>query len=212
MRIILLGAPGSGKGTVSNFLCKAHNLMHISTGDLFRAALKKEDDFANQIKQFIVSGAYVPDWITNKIADDAITTANNEYAGFILDGYPRTINQADHLKDESKIDAVILLDVDEDTLFKRISGRRVCPNCNSIYNIYFEGKPKVENHCDKCGHELIQRSDDNPDVAKRRITVYLNQTKPLIDYYKQMNLLSVVDATQPIDKIMSEVKNILNIK
>lgn len=212
MQIILLGAPGSGKGTVSSLLCKQHNLMHISTGDLFRAALQKDDDFAKQIKEFVLSGAYVPDWITNKIADEAINQAKQNYSGFILDGYPRTINQVEHLKQHVDITNVILLEVDEETLFKRISGRRVCANCNSIYNIYFENKPKVDGQCDKCHGELIQRKDDNLEVVKQRINIYLEQTKPLIDYYQKLNLLSVIDATQPIDKIMDEVKAILKIK
>lgn len=212
MQIILLGAPGSGKGTVSSLLCKQHNLMHISTGDLFRAALQKDDDFAKQIKEFVLSGAYVPDWITNKIADEAINQAKQNYSGFILDGYPRTINQVEHLKQHVDITNVILLEVDEETLFKRISGRRVCANCNTIYNIYFENKPKVDGQCDKCHGELIQRKDDNLEVVKQRINIYLEQTKPLIDYYQKLNLLSVIDATQPIDKIMDEVKAILKIK
>lgn len=209
MNIILLGAPGAGKGTISGMLCKDENLFHISTGDLFRAALKKDDDFAKQIKEFVLSGKYVPDWITNRIADEAIELAKENYSGFILDGYPRTAAQADHLKETTKIDHVILLDVDEETLFKRISGRRICPNCNKIYNVYFFGKPQVENHCDLCHGELVQRKDDAPEVARKRIDIYLDETKPLIEYYKNLNLLHVIDATQPIEVIYDQIKAIL---
>lgn len=209
MNIILLGAPGAGKGTISNMLCHDENLFHISTGDLFRAALKKDDDFAQQVKDFVLSGKYVPDWITNKIADDAIKAAEQNYDGFILDGYPRTAAQADHLQQTAKIDHVILLNVDEDTLFKRISGRRVCPNCNKIYNVYFFGKPKHENQCDNCHSELVQRKDDTPEVARKRVDIYLNETKPLIDYYKNLGLLHVIDATKPIETIYEEIKTIL---
>lgn len=212
MKIILLGAPGSGKGTISNFICKEYNLLHISTGDLFRVALKKDDDFAKQIKEFVLTGAYVPDWITNKIASDAMDSSNNNFSGFILDGYPRTINQAEYLKSNHQIDHVIFLDVDHDTLFKRISGRRICPNCNTIYNIYFYNKPKNGEFCDNCNVELVQRKDDSPEVAESRIKIYLEQTKPLIQYYENENLLNTIDATQPIEKILEEVTKILNSK
>lgn len=209
MKIVLLGAPGSGKGTISNILCSQYNLLHISTGDLFREALAKDDDFSKQIKEFVLSGSYVPDWITNKIAHDAIVKSEKKYNGFILDGYPRTINQADFLKDHYEIDHAILLDVDHDTLFKRISGRRICQNCKTIYNVYFYNKPKHEDYCDKCGHSIVQRKDDTPEVVESRIKIYFEQTKPLIEYYKNMGILNKIDATQTIDEILTEIENIL---
>ncbi len=211
MRIILLGAPGSGKGTISNIICKEYNLMHISTGDLFRAQLKIDDELTAQIKEYVLTGKYVPDWITNKIASDAINKSLSDFNGYILDGYPRTLSQVDYLNENyGKVDAAILLNVDNDTLIKRISGRRICTNCNSIYNIYFFNKPKKENICDKCGSTLIQRKDDELNVVQERINVYDEQTKPLIQYYKEQNLLHDIDAKIDIDVLVDKVRAILN--
>lgn len=211
MKIILLGAPGSGKGTISNIICNEYNLMHISTGDLFRAQLKIDDDLTAQIKEFVLTGKYVPDWITNKIASDAIENSLSNYNGYILDGYPRTLSQVDYLNENyGQVDAAILLNVSNDTLIKRISGRHVCKNCNSIYNIYFFNKPKNESICDKCGGELIQRKDDALDVVQERITIYDEQTKPLIKYYQEKNLLYDINAEIEIGALVEKVRAILN--
>ena len=212
MKIILLGAPGSGKGTISNFLCHEYHLKHISTGDLFRAIIKNDDDFAKQVKEYVLTGKYVPDSITNKIAFDAIDEANSTSEGYILDGYPRTICQADILSEKEKISNVILLNIENDILIKRISGRLLCPNCNRIYNIYFSTKPKNDNLCDDCNISLIQRKDDSLETAKTRIEIYNEQTQPLINYYKKNGLLSEIDATLPLEEIFKEIKSILELK
>lgn len=212
MKIILLGAPGSGKGTISNYLCSKYSLEHISTGDLFRAIIKNDDDFANQVKDYVLTGKYVPDWITNQIAFDAITKANDSDHGYILDGYPRTVGQADALGTKETITNVILLNVDNEILIKRISGRVVCPKCNRIYNIYFTTKPKNNNLCDDCNVALIQRKDDAFETVKTRIDIYNEQTEPLIDYYQSKGLLTAIDATLPLEEIFKKIDDIFNCK
>lgn len=209
MNIILVGAPGCGKGSLSKKLLNKFNLAHISTGDLFREAIKKDDDFANEIKSIIASGKYVPDSITNKIASDAIVESLKNHEGFILDGYPRTIDQANFLKTIANIDYVIYLKIDPSILVDRIVSRRICPNCGAIYNIKYNPKPKNENTCDVCNSLLMQRKDDNIDVAKDRIDIYFEQTQPLIDYYQEKGLLVEVDASKSIDEVYEEVLKIL---
>ncbi|GAA5414472.1 adenylate kinase [Ureaplasma ceti] len=212
MKIILLGAPGSGKGSLAKKLLTSYNLAHISTGDLFRAAINKDDDFAKEIKSIIASGQYVPDSITNKIAADAILEASNHYDGFILDGYPRTIDQANYLKEVSGIDSVLYLDIDNSELIKRITGRRLCSQCGAIYNVNTSPKPANASVCDQCGGALIQRKDDNEEVAHKRIQVYMDQTKPLIDFYEAEGLLHTVNAAQDLDSLFNDVEKIISSK
>lgn len=210
MKIILLGAPGSGKGSLAKVLLEHHNLAHISTGDLFRAAINKDDDFAREIKSLIASGQYVPDSITNKIAADAILEAMKKHDGFILDGYPRTLDQANYLKEISDIDYVLYLDINPEILIKRITGRRLCSQCGAIYNVNTSPKPHNPEVCDKCHSALIQRKDDNEEVAKHRIEVYLDQTAPLIDFYKNEGLLVTIDANKDLKDVVAEVEKIIS--
>ncbi|MBU3830912.1 MAG: nucleoside monophosphate kinase [Candidatus Ureaplasma intestinipullorum] len=211
MNIILIGAPGCGKGSLSKKLLSNFNLAHISTGDLFRDAIKKDDDFANEIKSIIASGQYVPDSITNKIASDAILESLKNHSGFILDGYPRTIDQANFLNGIANIDYVIYLKIDPSILIDRIISRRICPNCGAIFNIKYNPKPIKENVCDYCDSLLMQRKDDNINVAKDRIDIYFEQTQPLIDYYVEKGKLIEVDASKTIDEVYNEVLNIIKI-
>ena len=211
MNIILVGAPGCGKGSLSKKIVSTYNLCHISTGDLFREAIKKDDEFANQIKSLITSGQYVPDSITNKIAADAIIDSFNKYDGFILDGYPRTIDQALFLDTIANIDYVIYLKIDSKILIDRIISRRICPNCNSIYNIKYNPKPKNENICDHCGSLLMQRKDDNLETAKERINIYFEQTQSLIDYYSKKGILVEINAEQSIDQVFNEFSKLINL-
>lgn len=210
MKIILLGAPGSGKGSLAKLLVENFNLAHISTGDLFRAAINKDDAFAQQIKSIVASGQYVPDEITNKIAADAIIEATKTHPGFILDGYPRTVDQANFLKEISDIDYVLYLDIDQDVLIKRITGRRICPNCGSIFNVNTSPKPLNGDVCTNCGALLIQRKDDNPEVATKRIAVYAEQTEPLIQFYEIEGLLVKLNADQDLQSLFNEVKKIIS--
>lgn len=209
MKIILLGAPGSGKGSIAKLLVEHFKLAHISTGDLFRAAINKDDEFAQQIKSIVSSGQYVPDSITNKIASDAIVEASKNYDGFILDGYPRTVDQANYLKEITNIDYVLYLDIDNEELIKRITGRRICPNCGAIYNVNTAPKPTNDNICDVCGSLLIQRKDDNIEVAKKRIDVYVEQTEPLIQFYENEKILVKLNANQDLQNLFNEVKKII---
>lgn len=210
MKIILLGAPGSGKGSLAKLLVENFNLAHISTGDLFRAAINKDDAFAQQIKSIVASGQYVPDEITNKIAADAIIEATKTHPGFILDGYPRTVDQANFLKEISDIDYVLYLDIDQDVLIKRITGRRICPNCGAIFNVNTAPKPLNGDVCTNCGALLIQRKDDNPEVATKRIAVYIEQTEPLIQFYENEGLLVKLNADQDLQSLFNEVKKIIS--
>lgn len=209
MKIILLGAPGSGKGSLAKQILDAYDLAHISVGDLFREAIKKEDDLAKEIKSLIGAGQLVPDSITNQVAKNAILKACAEKNGFILDGYPRTLAQAEFLKEVSDIDYVLYFDIDTEKLVNRIVGRRLCSNCGAIYNVNTTPKPKVLTNCDLCNGLLIQRKDDNQEVALKRIEIYNKETKPLIDFYKKENKLVVLDANLELDSLVAEVKKLL---
>ena len=205
MKIILLGAPGAGKGTISELLSKNQNLVHISTGNLFREAIQKEDDLSWQIRNILNNGGLVSDDITNEVAKKAILKVCNENKGFILDGYPRTINQAKFLDTIVNIDKVFYLKVDNDALIQRIIGRRVCPNCNAIYNINLDLKPKIENECDFCHSVLVQRKDDNLETAQKRIDKYNEETFPLIQFYKEKNKLVEIDGLDTIQNIYNNI-------
>ncbi len=190
--IIFLGAPGSGKGTVAKQLVEKYGYLHLSTGDMFRETLKQYTPLANEIREYMKQGKLVPDSVTNSMIKQYIVNAINNNQHFLLDGYPRTIDQAEFLKNICDIDLAIYLDISEDLATKRIIGRRNCPNCGEIYNIYFK-KPIKDNVCDKCNTTLSQRKDDTAEVAKARFETYQNATAPLIDYYRKQNkLISIV--------------------
>lgn len=207
MNIIFLGPPGSGKGTQAKLLSEKLKIPHISTGDIFRENIKNQTELGKKAAEFMNKGFLVPDEITNQMLKNRIEKEDCK-KGFILDGYPRTIAQANFLKSISKIDKIINFELDDNEIIKRISGRRTCQNCNSVYNIY-SAKPKKDNICDKCGNELKQRDDEKPDVVKKRLEVYREQTKPLLEYYKKeiINL----SAYDNIEKIFNTLLKKLNI-
>ena len=190
--IIFLGAPGSGKGTVAKQLVEKYGYLHLSTGDLFRETLSQNTPLAKQIREYVKQGKLVPDDVTNNMMKQYIVNAINNSKHFLLDGYPRTIEQAEFLKTICDIDLVIYLNISEDLATKRIIGRRNCPNCGEIYNIYFK-KPIKDNICDKCNTPLSQRKDDNAEVAKTRFQTYQSATSPLINYYQQQNKLASIN-------------------
>lgn len=204
-KIIMLGAPGIGKGTISLMLIERNDLKHISTGNLFRAAIKAGDEQAKQLQDIMSSGQLIPDSITNNIAKNAILEVIKEDKGFILDGYPRTHEQADFLSNLIDIDYVFYLDSSKDVLINRISGRRMCRGCDAIYNINTNILPKQEGICDKCGSELYQRKDDSEETAHKRIHVYLEETQPLVAYYSKLNKLVKIDASQDIEAIYNDI-------
>ncbi len=205
-KIILLGAPGSGKGTVSGLLIENFKLDHISTGDLFRNEIKNDGPLASKIKELMVNGQLIPDDITNELASNAIMDSFKKSDGFILDGYPRTIAQAEFLTKICNIDKVFYLNISSDLLVKRIVGRRICPQCATNYNIYFS-KPKVEGICDKCNSPLTQRKDDNEETLVSRIREYETKTAPLVDFYKKEGKLITVDASQDINEVYNTIKS-----
>ena len=186
MKIIMLGAPGAGKGTQAKKVAKKYNIPHISTGDIFRANIKEGTELGKRAKEYMDKGELVPDDITIGMLLDRIHKADCK-DGFVLDGFPRTIPQAKSLSEalsklNEKIDYAINIDVPDDSIITRMSGRRACLSCGSTYHIKYSA-PKKENICDNCGSELVIRDDDKPETVKKRLDVYHKQTQPLIDYY-----------------------------
>ncbi len=203
MIIVLLGAPGSGKGTLSSRLKNELGYVHLSTGDMFRKILKSGTELGNKINAIIQSRKLVSDDLTNELVKQELSNVHADK--IVLDGYPRTVEQAQFLDSIAKVDKVVLIDIKNDVVIKRILGRRMCPKCNSIYNIYFN-QPKVENKCDLDGETLITRKDDNEESVIKRLAVYDSQTKPLIDYYDRRHILVKYDGNKSIDPIFEAIK------
>lgn len=211
--IILMGPPGAGKGTLAKQLKEALNLVHISTGDMFREAIKAQTELGVLAASYINKGDLVPDDVTIGLVKERLSQPDCE-AGFLLDGFPRTLPQAEALNEIAKsisrpIEAVINLDCDNEELVRRISGRRVCKNCGAPYHVDTM-KPKVEGVCDLCGGELYQRKDDNEEALKVRLEHYVQDTKPLLDYYANLGLLESFDSLVGKEALFDEVCAYLN--
>jgi|EndMetStandDraft_5_1072996.scaffolds.fasta_scaffold110860_2 adenylate kinase len=209
--IILLGPPGSGKGTQAVRLSKELGIPHISTGDLFRENIGKNTELGKKAKTFMDAGKLVPDSLVLEMLFDRVAKPDC-LKGFLLDGFPRTIPQAVEFdKQLSSNDRLIVinLDVPDDLIFKRIEGRLSCKQCGTIYNRYFN-PPAVDSKCDKCGGELIQRSDDNEQVVRERLKVYHDQTEPLVDYYSKKKVLMTVNGANDPDIVFKELLQRLN--
>ena len=206
--VIMFGPPGAGKGTQAKFLSDKLSIPQISTGDILREAVKKGTPLGVRAQSFMSKGALVPDEVVIGLIEERIR--NEDCAnGFILDGFPRTIAQAEALdgilqKRETPITKVINLKVSDKEIVKRSTSRRVCRSCNAIYNLLVNA-PKVNGKCDACGGDLYQRDDDKEEVVKNRLKVYADQTKPLLKYYSKRNLLSDVDGSRSIDKVQGAV-------
>ncbi|QZX49206.1 nucleoside monophosphate kinase [Mycoplasma sp. E35C] len=211
IRLIFLGAPGTGKGTISSHLKENYQFFHISSGDLFRFYTTNGSQLGEEIKSYINNGLYVPDELTNKLVQDFYQNNQNQEK-IIFDGYPRTLNQCHYLEDVVGITHVILLEPSNwDYIINRLSSRRSCPNCKRIYNISSENfKPKVDNQCDVCHIELLHRKDDEAGVIKKRIEVYNAETKAVIDYYKNKNLLHTIDANKDFEELYQAVLDIVS--
>lgn len=212
MNIIMLGAPGAGKGTISSRLEEKYNLPHISSGDIFRFNIKNKTELGVKVQSYIEKGALVPDEITINMMIDRISQDDCQ-KGFIMDGFPRNPVQAKAFdealaKAHKDIDTVILVEGDLDKIAKRLSGRRVCENCGEAYHIVTL-KPKVDGICDKCGGKLIQRKDDTEEVIWKRFDTYKAETEPLIEYYKNKNVLHTVDGFASIDDTIEQISKIL---
>lgn len=215
MHLILMGAPGSGKGTYAAVLKEHYRVPHISTGEIFREAISKKTPMGLIAKTYIDKGNLVPDEITNEIVKERIKQSDC-INGFLLDGYPRTLNQAEaftSILDELNIelDAAIDLEIDYDIVVERIVNRRSCPKCRQGYNVV-SCPPKVDGICDKCGTPLITREDDNEETIKSRLKVYDNQTKPLVDYYKKLGKLVSIDSNDTINNVVKNVIKALEAK
>lgn len=214
MVIIMLGAPGTGKGTVAGILSKKLDIPQVSTGDIFRKHLKEKTELGKIAEGYISKGQLVPDDLTIQIVEDRLKQ-NDVKNGIILDGFPRTIYQAEKLDeilnlDNKKVDITINLETPEDELIERIVNRRVCPNCKAVYNLILT-QPKVENICDVCGHELTIRKDDNEETFKKRLESYFKDTSPLIEYYDNKKVLYSAVVSYKINKIGEDVaKDVIN--
>lgn len=209
--VILMGPPGSGKGTQATRLCKELEIPHVSTGDLFRAHMKQGSPLGEKAKQYIEKGQYVPDDLVLDMLFDRVSNDDCK-KGFLLDGFPRTIAQAQALSERLSPDSttrVLFLKVDEEEVIKRLSGRRTCSNCGEIYHIS-EKPTKIEGACDRCQGELFQRADDKEDVISERLKVYHNQTSPVIDYYSSEGLVQVIDGSLPVDQVYTSLLESIN--
>ncbi|MDD7363558.1 MAG: adenylate kinase [Firmicutes bacterium] len=209
MRLVILGPPGAGKGTQAASIVDTFNVVHISTGDIFRENIKNATELGQKAKSYMDRGELVPDELVNEIVVDRLHKPDLDN-GFLLDGFPRTVNQAVALDAAleqmgTKLDRVINIVVASDLLIDRAVGRRVCPKCGRTYHIVNQ-KPKVEGKCDADGETLIQRDDDTEETVKKRIEVYEKQTSPLIDYYKAQGLLLDIDGSQAIDDVFEQIR------
>lgn len=208
MKLVILGPPGAGKGTQAIYIVEKYNIPHISTGDIFRENIKNNTELGKKAKSYMDKGLLVPDDLVIELVEDRL---NKEDAkeGFLLDGFPRTVAQAVSLdsildKNDDKLTKVINISVDPEILIERAVGRRVCKTCGMTYHVKFN-PPKEEGICDKDGTKLIQRDDDTEETVKTRISVYFDQTAPLIDYYRAQNLLIDIDGAKDIDKVFDDI-------
>ncbi|UTH00361.1 adenylate kinase [Macrococcoides canis] len=212
MNIILMGLPGAGKGTQASEIIKKYPIPHISTGDMFRAAIKNNTDLGQKAKSFMDNGELVPDEVTIGIVRERLLEEDAK-RGFLLDGFPRTVEQAVALNDMlaeagRKIEAVVNIDVQEEELMNRLTGRRICETCGTTYHLVFN-PPKVEGICDIDGGKLYQRADDNPETVRNRLDVNIKQTKPLVDFYTEQGVLFNIDGSKDIKDVTAEVETVL---
>ena len=208
MQLILMGPPGAGKGTQAAELIKKFNIPQISTGDMFRAAVKEGTELGKKAEACMKSGALVPDEVTIGIVKERLSKSDCAN-GFILDGFPRTVDQADALEKilsdlNMKLDKVLNIHVPAEDLIERATGRRICKGCGATYHVKFNPS-KVEGKCDNCNGELYQRADDNAETMKNRLSVYENSTRPLIEYYKNAGKYTEIDGRQSIDKVTADL-------
>ena len=212
MKIVMLGAPGAGKGTQAKKIAGKYGIPHVSTGDIFRANIKNGTKLGMQAKAYMDAGNLVPDEITIGMLLDRIHQEDCE-KGYVLDGFPRTIPQAESLTAALKergesIDYAIDVDVPDENIIRRMSGRRACLSCGATYHIVYNA-PKKEGVCDQCGEPLVLRDDDKPETVQNRLNVYHRQTQPLIDYYKKEGVLAQVDGTQDMEQVFQDIVKIL---
>lgn len=215
MKIIMLGAPGAGKGTQAKKIAEVCNVPHISTGDIFRANIKNGTPLGAKAKEYMDKGLLVPDELVCDLVVDRIQQPDCE-KGYILDGFPRTIPQAEALTNAlnaigQKMDYAINVEVPDENIIQRMSGRRACVGCGATYHVVYN-PTKVEGVCDTCGEALILRDDDKPETVKNRLNVYHDQTQPLIDYYTKEGILVEVDGTKTMDEVFADIMKLLGVQ
>ncbi|EIX6204094.1 adenylate kinase [Listeria monocytogenes] len=212
MKLVLMGLPGAGKGTQAEQIVEKYNIPHISTGDMFRAAMKNNTELGKKAKSFMDNGDLVPDEVTNGIVRERLAE-DDAKNGFLLDGFPRTVEQAEELENilndlGTELDAVINIEVDKDVLMKRLSGRWICRTCGKTYHEIYN-PPKVPGKCDLDGGELYQRDDDKKETVEKRLNVNMKQTKPLLDFYSEKGKLHNINGEQDIKDVFVDVEKIL---
>lgn len=212
MNIVLMGLPGAGKGTQADKIVEKYDIPHISTGDMFRAAIKGGTELGLEAKSFMDKGALVPDEVTIGIVRERLSAADCA-EGFLLDGFPRTVPQAEALESlladlGKRIEHVVNIQVEQDELVKRLTGRRICKVCGTAYHLVFN-PPQVEGVCDKDGGELYQRADDNPETVTNRLEVNIQQTQPLLDFYEDKGVLKNINGQQDIQKVFADIDALL---
>lgn len=209
MYYILMGPPGAGKGTQAEKLAKELNIPHISTGDMFRSAIRNETELGKKLKEYLDSGNLVPDDITIAVVKERLQDKDCE-RGFMLDGFPRTVSQAEALDEVmagilKKLDATIYINASEEMLIERLTGRRSCEKCGTVYHVRFS-PPKNDSKCDLCSGDIYQRSDDTVETVKTRYKVYMENTQPLIDYYRSKGILKEINGDQPVETVYEDIK------
>ena len=212
MKVVMLGAPGAGKGTQAKMIASKYNVPHISTGDIFRANIKEGTELGKKAKSYMDQGLLVPDELVVDLVVDRLQQEDCSN-GYVLDGFPRTIPQAEALdaalgKLGTKLDYALDIDVADDFIIKRMGGRRACVTCGATYHIV-NIPPKKEGICDTCGSELVLREDDKPETVEKRLSVYHEQTQPLIDYYKNSGILVTLDGTQGLNEVFNTICSVL---
>ncbi len=212
MKIIMLGAPGAGKGTQAKKIAAKYNIPHISTGDIFRMNIKLGTELGTKAQTYMTQGLLVPDELVVDLVVDRLNQDDCKN-GFVLDGFPRTIPQAEALRDalkemDSAIDYAINVDVPDENIIRRMAGRRACIRCGATYHIEYN-PPKVEDTCDTCGNNLVLRYDDEPETVKKRLAIYHEQTKPLIEYYTNVDKIRKIDGTMDIEDVFAAIVAIL---
>lgn len=210
LNLVFLGPPGVGKGTYAKELSKRYNIPHISTGDIFREEIRKGTELGKKVKSYVERGELVPDEIVIEVVRKRLSQDDCK-RGFILDGFPRTINQAIALDSIVKVDLVFNFVAPKSVIIERLSGRRICRKCGAIYHIKFN-PPKRPGICDKCGGPLYQREDDKPEVIEERLRVYEKQTAPIVDYYRKKGILVEVDASRNMEEVIKDCEQILKAK
>ncbi len=207
MRLVFIGPPGIGKGTYAKMISQKYGIPHISTGDIFREEIAKGTELGKKVKEYVEKGLLVPDEIVIEVVRQRLSQPDCA-KGFILDGFPRTLKQAEALDRMTRIDAAILFSAPLEVIIERVSGRLVCPKCGAIYHVKWR-PPKRPGICDNCGTQLIRRRDDEPDVVRRRYEIYLETFTPIIEYYRGKGLLIEVNAAREASEVVADVERVL---